>query len=117
MSTAMTDTPVASTVVDATPTGSRRPMLESIGAARRFVRAFVARTRAGDGGLAELAAVAELHRETDHAIDAIAHHLLKVEDCSYREIGVALGISPQAAAKRYPQASGRPAGGQRSGLR
>jgi len=109
--------PVASTPVDVTATKRRRPMLDTIDAARRIVAAFVVRTRHGDGGLAELASIVALRQETDMAIDAIARHLLAAEDCSYREVGVALGISPQAAAKRYPRASSRPAGGQRAGLR
>ena len=112
---------VASTVVVATATGTppqlRREMLDSIGAARRFVAAFVERTRRGEGGLAELAAVVELQAATGSAVDAIALHLLTVEDCSYREVGIALGITAQAAAKRYPGASSRPAGGQRAWLR
>jgi len=92
-------------------------MLESVDACARFLRAFRRRTRDGDAGLAELAAVAALRDDLDSAVDEIARHLLAADDCSYREIGVALGISPQAAAKRYPGASGRPAGGQRAGLR
>jgi hypothetical protein len=51
------------------------------------------------------------------AIDEIAQHLLAVEECSYREVGIALGISRQAAEKRYPDPSARPAGGQWAGLR
>jgi len=107
---------VRSTTVEAS-SHPRREMLDSIGAARRFVAAFVERTRRGDGGLAELAAIVALADEIDTAIDAIATELLTANDHSYREIGVALGITAQAAAKRYPGASSRTAGGQPSCLR
>ena len=112
----MTDE-LASTQVDATPTLNRRPILDSLGAADRLVRAAARRTIDGDGGLAELASAARHLAETADAVDTIARHLLSAEDCSYREIGVALGITAQAAAKRYPGASSRPGGGQRAGLR
>ena len=77
---------------------------------------FTARTRRGEGGLAELTAITELNKSLMIAINEISIHLLAHEDCSYREIGIALGITSQAAAKRYPGASSRPAGGQRAGL-
>jgi hypothetical protein len=102
---------------DRPPATPERTLLDSIGAARRFVAAFVTRTRRGEGGLAELTAVVEMRNELDLAIDAIARHLLEHDDCSYKQIGIALDITQQAAAKRYRGASSRRAGGQPSWLR
>ena len=107
--------PVASTEVDATPKGRERDgwsMLGTIRGARGMVRSFARNTTDGLGGLAELAAMAQLRDELEAAIDACALHLLAEDDASYREIGIALNITPQAAAKRFPGASTRPPGGQ-----
>lgn len=92
-------------------------MVGSIEAARRLVRAATRNTRDGYGGLAELAALVELRDEVEVAIDAGALHLLANDDASYREVAVALGITRQAAMKRYPEASSRPQGGQPGNLR
>ena len=56
-----------------------------------FVAAFVERTRRGEGGLAESAAVVELQAEIDVAVDAIATYLLEHDEESYKRIGIALG--------------------------
>jgi hypothetical protein len=106
----------ASTAVDAAPVDGRRPVLDSLGAADRLIRAAARRTVEGDGGLAELAAAARHLAETGAAINAMARHLLAAEEASYKEIGAALDISAQAAAKRYPGASARRPGGQPSHL-
>jgi hypothetical protein len=110
--------PMASTTVEAKRADRRagRTMLDTISAASRFVTSFVTNTYAGHGGLAELAAIADLERQLVDARDDVARHLLRHDD-AYREIAVALGITPQAAAKRYPGVSSRPAGGQEGRLR
>lgn len=109
--------PLASTPVEATSARTRKSMLHTIDAVRGMIIAQERRTRNGEGGLAELTALAELDDVLRRTVDGIARHLLERDDCSYREIGVALGISAQAAAKRYPGVSSRPAGGQPSWLR
>jgi hypothetical protein len=111
---------VASTAVEATlPLAYRsgRSLLDTLAAARRFLRAAVDRTEHGDGGLAELARLADLELEVRRAVDGCAVWLLEHDDASYREVGAALGMSLQAVAKRYPGLSSRPAGGQESRLR
>jgi len=87
-------------------------MLDTIDAARRFVRSFVTRTQRGEGGLAELTAIVALRDDLDRAIDDIARHLLAHDDVSTFEVGTAMGITRQAVAKRYPGASSLRVGGQ-----
>jgi DNA invertase Pin-like site-specific DNA recombinase len=70
---------------------------------------------AGDD-LADLHFLDDLQRQVADAVDVVARRLLE-QGASYREVGVALGISRQAAARRYPTASARRAGGQPGGLR
>jgi DNA-directed RNA polymerase specialized sigma24 family protein len=89
----------------------------TIYAVKRFVHVFAGHTADGYGGLAELLAAVQVQRDMADAIDTMARHLLEHEDCSYREIAAALGISTQAVAKRYRGTSSRPRGGQRAGLR
>ena len=110
---------VASTTVEARRANRRagRTMFDTIAAASRFVASFVTNTRAGHGGLAELAAITDLEHQLADARDDVARHLLRHDDASYREVAIALGITPQAAAKRYPGASSRPVGGQEARLR
>jgi hypothetical protein len=83
----------------------------------RFVHVLEGHTADGYGGLAELAAAVRVHAELGAVIDAMAAHLLANDDCSYREVGVALGVTAQAAAKRFPASSSRRPGGQPAHLR
>lgn len=55
-------------------------------------------------------------RLVDIAIDTACLNALH-DDASYREVGEALGMTFQAAAKRYPGASTRRPGGQPGNLR
>jgi hypothetical protein len=89
----------------------------TIGAVSRFVRSIVGHVDDGAGGLADLHALVWLRAELDQAVDTAARHLLEHDDASYREIGAALGIGRDAAAKRYPNASSRRPGGQPGRLR
>jgi hypothetical protein len=89
----------------------------SLGVPRRFVKAVVEHTEDGYGGLAELSALVELRGMLDDAIDRVARHLLENDDASYREVGVALEVSAQAVAKRYPNSSSRQRGAQPGNLR
>jgi hypothetical protein len=92
-------------------------MVDSIATVSRFLRAIKRRALDGDVGLAELTAVASLTVELRQTIDALVDVLLDQDDASYQEIAIALGITRQAAFKRYPGQSARPAGGQPSNLR
>ena len=123
---AMTDagTSVASTTVDAsavrraaTRANPNWSLERTMSAVERFVCAIAAHVDDGAGGLAELHAFAELTHQIDGVVDSIARHLLEHDDASYREIGAALGISRQAAVKRYPKTSSRQPGGQPARLR
>ena len=112
-----TDVDVEVTAVTSTRRPLRRSMLESIAAIDRLIVAQARRAREGDGGLAELAALAALESVLAAAIDDVATYLLEHDDASYREVGIALGIGKPGALKRYPGASARPPGGQRADLR
>jgi hypothetical protein len=92
-------------------------MERSLGVPRRFVEAVVEHTRDGYGGLAELHALVELRDGIDSAIDHVARHLLEHDDASYREVGLAVGVTAQAVAKRYPNSSSRQRGAQPGNLR
>jgi hypothetical protein len=92
-------------------------LLGSVAAVRRFVAVLAGHTADGFGGLAELHAAVEVQAELAVVIDAMARHLLDHEDASYREVGLALGLSLSAAAKRYPDAGSRRPGGQPARLR
>ena len=82
-----------------------------------MIRSAGRRIVAGDGDLAELAALFDLIAVINETVDVVAAHLL-ANDNSRREVGAALGgMSPQAVGKRYPGASSRPPGGQRGETR
>jgi hypothetical protein len=95
----------------------RWSMLESIAAVHRLIVAQERRARDGEGGLAELAALAALERVLGDTIGAVAIHLLEHDEASYKEIGIALDLTKQGALKRYPGASSRPVGGRPARLR
>jgi hypothetical protein len=101
---------------------SRRPkrpktMLEAIDGIRCQIVKKTERAREGEMGLAELTALAELIPVLTDTIDAVALHLLRYDEASYREIAIALGITRTAAVKRYRGNSTRPVGGREARLR
>lgn len=130
-STGDSEAEVASTALDARSEAEQRAWLRravartdpnwslerAMGAAQRFVDAVAGHTADGVGGLAELNALADLERRVRDVIDETAFRLLAHDDASYREVGIALGITRQAAENRYPRSSSRPAGGQPGNLR
>jgi hypothetical protein len=94
-----------------------RDLQASLDAVRRFLRAAVTRTLNGEGGLAELTTMVEIVDDVLAAIDVMVVQLLEHDDASFREISIALGITQQAAAKRYHGRSQRRPGGQPANLR
>lgn len=98
-------------------TGPDWSLERSIGAIDRLTRAVANHVGDGVGGLAELTSLVELERSVRDVVDGMARHLLESDDYSYREIGVALGMTRQAVEQRYPGASSRPAGAQSGNLR
>ena len=115
---------VASTAVDASAehraATRAKPgwsLLGSLAAVKRFLEAAAGHVRDGEALLAELAALEEVRVSATEIVDVAARHLLDHHDYSYREIGMALKISPQAVAKRYPSSGTRRPGGQPGNLR
>jgi hypothetical protein len=92
-------------------------MERTLAAVDRFVRAVVDHIADGEGDLVGLHAMVELQRHMSAAVDTIARHLLSHDRANYRDIGIALGITKQAAAQRYPRASARRRGAQPGPLR
>jgi hypothetical protein len=101
----------------AVPTRQRKSVLHSLAGAASIIRAGGRRIADGDGDLAQLAALYALRAEIDAAVDTAARHLLADAEASRREIGSALGMTPQAVGKRWPGVSARPRGGQEARLR
>jgi hypothetical protein len=111
---------VTSSAVDVRSSPGRvrehRSVEDVLGALRRFVRAIERRVDADECGLVELAAVVELAADVVDLRDHLARRLL-ADTFSYREVGIALGISRQAAERRYPGATSRRPGAQPGPLR
>jgi hypothetical protein len=82
----------------------------------RIVRALGRRGCADNGDLDVLCALARLEHEVDAALlDVVTRLRADPAACSWSEVGAALGVSAQAASKRFRKAGGvRLAGGQPS---
>lgn len=84
--------------------------------ARRIVRAYG--RRAGAGDITTLSELVRLRETIDRAMDDAALALRRDHMASYAELGRELGITRQAAAKRWPTPGvGRRVGGQPGNLR
>jgi hypothetical protein len=65
--------------------------------------------RVGDGDVAALEEFDRLRHELDgHILDAVTRLRAEPWCYSWRQIGIALGVTPQAAAQRFVKARGAP---------
>jgi hypothetical protein len=87
-----------------------------MGAAQRFLASHLAHIVDGEGELADLVALTDLAEQVNQTIDTLARRLLS-EGYSNREVGIALGLTRQAVALRYPGKSSRQPGAQPGALR
>jgi hypothetical protein len=108
---------VASSEVDAIRETKKRSALHTIEGVNSMLKAAHNRIDAGEYTLVELAALAEVKVTVEAVIDAAVRWLGSNDEASYRELGIALGVTRSAVEKRWPGISGREEGGQPSRLR